>query len=253
MPRSSPDTHQAKRQYQPPITHFLAPAAQQSDRNHHHRAQHSRDERPTLDANTQASLLNVGMRIRKAVPEGYKTHKTAASSTEPRRPAVVPAVPYFTSGGGAGIGGGGGGGGSSSGPRGLVPFCGLHKIGGLRPQEEQWAQPAWPNGSQDSGSSSGSGGGDGGAMSARLKQDFSQSLCGEEDPDEPEVPFDDVDGYDGADVDIGRRPVAMPMGAGSGALPRGAGRWARGQPKCTGDFVEALFLSAADGADVDMY
>ena len=253
MPRSSPDTHQAKRQYQPPITHFLAPAAQQSDRSHHHRAQYSRDKGPTLDASTQASLLNVGMRIRKAVPEGYKTHKTAASSTEPRRPAVVSAVPYFASGGGAGIGGGGGGGGSSSGPRGLVPFCGLHKIGGLRPQEEQWAQPAWPNGSQDSGSSSGSGGGDGGAMSARLKQDFSQSLCGEEDPDEPEVPFDDVDGYDGADVDIGRRPVAIPRGAGSGALPRGAGRWARRQPRRSGDFVEALFLSAADGADVDMY
>jgi Ribonucleotide reductase inhibitor len=245
MPRSSPDTHQAKRQYQPPITHFLAPAAQQSDRSHHHRAQQPRNERAALDASTQASLLNVGMRIRKAVPEGYKTHKTAASTAEPRRPAAVSAVPPFAPGGSGSL--------PSSGPRELTPFCGLHKVGGLRQQEEPWPPSAWPNGSQDSNSSSGSGGGDGGAMSARLKRDFSQSFCDGEDVDDLEIPLDDVDGYGGADVDVDRRAIAMARGAGSGAVTRGAGRWAREEQRSSGDFGEAPFLAAGDDVDVDMY
>src|SRR5271170_1264809 len=98
MPPSRPkpaDKHTAKRPYQPPITHFLAPdrgsmASATGPRLYHHHHAHSQDKHAAaLDADTQASLLNVGMRIRKAVPEGYKTHKTAAafSMDDARRPA----------------------------------------------------------------------------------------------------------------------------------------------------------------------
>ena len=39
---------------------------------------------PTLPAATQSSLLTVGCRVRKSVPEGYKTHATASGGFTPR-------------------------------------------------------------------------------------------------------------------------------------------------------------------------
>lgn len=79
---------------------------------------------PPLPADTAASLLNVGMRVRKSVPEGYKTHKTLGTpgfpfpssappaSSAPARPSISPMQ-----------------------TRELTPFCGLHKIGGLAVQD----------------------------------------------------------------------------------------------------------------------
>ena len=79
---------------------------------------------PPLPDDTQASLLSVGMRVRKSVPEGYKTHKTLGmdgfpfpSSAPP--PSSAPARPSV----------------SPMQTRELTPFCGLHKTGGWGAQE----------------------------------------------------------------------------------------------------------------------
>ena len=85
---------------------------------------------PPLPADTQSSLLSVGMRVRKSVPEGYKTHKTMATEEFPS-PSTAPvndvqARPAYIT--------------TSS--RELAPFCGLHKIGGLSYQNSFTAPPS---------------------------------------------------------------------------------------------------------------
>lgn len=86
---------------------------------------------PPLPADTQASLLSVGMRVRKSVPEGYKTHKTLGEagfpfpSTAPPVASAPPRPAYNTAG--------------SS--RELAPFCGLHKVGGWAQQEQSPFNP----------------------------------------------------------------------------------------------------------------
>ncbi|KAK1244570.1 hypothetical protein MKX07_003369 [Trichoderma sp. CBMAI-0711] len=82
--------------------------------------------RPVLPANVQANLLSVGMRVRKSVPEGYKTvtssnnilvwndGKSAGAKTfsaavaTTRRPVAKE----------------------------LLPFCGINKVGGMDTQPE---------------------------------------------------------------------------------------------------------------------
>ena len=81
---------------------------------------------PTLPSHVQANLLSVGMRVRKSVNEGYKTtvddadaysafalwsDAAAAATTTGARPVAV-----------------------ATGRRELVPFCGIHKVGGLAVQ-----------------------------------------------------------------------------------------------------------------------
>lgn len=79
---------------------------------------------PPLDAETEAGLINVGMRVRKSVPEGYKTHKTighaglAVHSSAPPT-SSAPARPTL----------------NSMRSNELQPFCGLHKIGGWAAQD----------------------------------------------------------------------------------------------------------------------
>ena len=109
-----------KRQFQPTIDSFFARADRDEWLSHawQHESilQRVRNE-PNLPSEVQASLLSVGMRIRKAVPEGYKTHKTSLFSDP------TPALPRTTS--------------YAYQPTGpsrvaeLTPFCGLHSIGGL--------------------------------------------------------------------------------------------------------------------------
>lgn len=97
---------------------------------------------PVLPGQVQTNLLNVGMRVRKAVPEGYKTGTTysafklwseddvrsssSAPVPAPVRTATNPvsAIPNTLSSSGGGV------------VRELVPFCGLLKVGGLGSQEE---------------------------------------------------------------------------------------------------------------------
>lgn len=86
------------------------------------------------------------MRVRKSVPEGYKTHKTMPAEGFPF-PSTAPAVaapvrPTY----------------STSNSRELAPFCGLHKVGGFSAQESfaappSSAPPAFPTGDEAPGSS----------------------------------------------------------------------------------------------------
>jgi len=69
---------------------------------------------PSLPADVQASLLQVGMRVRKSVPEGYKNQvptkpTTTKSSTQQLSPA-------------------------KSSTSELTPFCGINKVGGYQYQ-----------------------------------------------------------------------------------------------------------------------
>lgn len=76
---------------------------------------------PAVPNEIQSSLLNVGMRVRKAVPEGYKQWKVKPLVSEtsvlpPNSIANVQRQPQVQ---------------MQSAPRGLEPMCGMHKIGGL--------------------------------------------------------------------------------------------------------------------------
>ncbi|KAL7910244.1 ribonucleotide reductase inhibitor domain-containing protein [Trichoderma velutinum] len=78
--------------------------------------------RPELPANVQANLLSVGMRVRKSVPEGYKTIDLDKVNSVPngialknlRRPAVA----------------------GKQASNELLPFCGINKVGGLDTQPD---------------------------------------------------------------------------------------------------------------------
>ncbi|KAM3423382.1 hypothetical protein BST61_g816 [Cercospora zeina] len=90
---------------------------------------------PPLDDATQSSLLSVGMRVRKSVPEGYKTHKTLGLSGFPF-PSSDPTQSHSTtSHSRPGIT-------ANSTSNELLPFCGLHKTGGLSTQPTSSAPPA---------------------------------------------------------------------------------------------------------------
>lgn len=70
----------------------------------------------SLPASVQSNLLSVGMRVRKSVPEGYKTAGPSAfkiwtDNTKPNSASSVPAMRACS--------------------RELLPFCGINKVGGL--------------------------------------------------------------------------------------------------------------------------
>ena len=76
---------------------------------------------PSLPSNIQSNLLSVGMRVRKSVPEGYKTVGTSAFKlwTDNTKPSEVKSnnSPRVVS-------------------RELLPFCGINKVGGFESQPE---------------------------------------------------------------------------------------------------------------------
>lgn len=79
---------------------------------------------PSLPSSVQSNLLSVGMRIRKSVPEGYKTVGTSAFKlwTDNTTPSAAARSASTAS---KGVG------------RELLPFCGINNVGGMG------AQPAW--------------------------------------------------------------------------------------------------------------
>lgn len=111
--------HTRKRQFQPSIDSFF-------QRNGTTSAGSGSPSRvtsplsPPIPAETQSSLLSVGMRVRKSVPEGYKTHKTmpAAGFPFPSTAPVSESKPVRPTY-------------STTSSRELAPFCGLHKVGGF--------------------------------------------------------------------------------------------------------------------------
>ena len=87
---------------------------------------------PLLPPNVQANLLAVGMRVRKSVPEGYKTGKEADERTTPSHYRPQPKAPSaYASSYRAFLQSAGRPAAPPPLPRELLPFCGLNKVGGL--------------------------------------------------------------------------------------------------------------------------
>ncbi|KAI0521017.1 ribonucleotide reductase inhibitor-domain-containing protein [Xylaria bambusicola] len=96
------------------------------------------DNASNLPATVQANLLSVGMRIRKSVPEGYKTGSYNAFALWDETDADSITV---TMGEGQRSRAN-----AFSSPRELLPFCGIHRVGGLDSQPEaQRSTPSIPN------------------------------------------------------------------------------------------------------------
>ncbi|KAF2845973.1 hypothetical protein T440DRAFT_472286 [Plenodomus tracheiphilus IPT5] len=137
---SQTEEHRSKRKFQPSITSYFAlrdDFGNDQDLHHPHNrgatTQHPRESlAPTLPGQVQADLLNVGMRVRKAVPEGYKTQKLvsglptitttlvntptttlATYEVKPSRDIKHDALTH---------------------QRELLPFCGLNKVAGYAEQ-----------------------------------------------------------------------------------------------------------------------
>ncbi|KAL7925782.1 ribonucleotide reductase inhibitor domain-containing protein [Trichoderma austrokoningii] len=88
----------------------------------------SSHQAPSVPANVQANLLSVGMRVRKSVPEGYKTTGPSAFKlwTDTTRPGEVKAAAAAAAAKKP----------ASAVSRELLPFCGINKVGGLDTQPE---------------------------------------------------------------------------------------------------------------------
>jgi hypothetical protein len=87
---------------------------------------YARPLKPTVPDHVQSLLINVGMRIRKSVPEGYKTHKSLPVPTMTyMHPSSLPSHSDIPSSSAPEL---------YSKPSELAPFCGLHKIGGMSSQ-----------------------------------------------------------------------------------------------------------------------
>jgi len=107
---SLPDQHRSKRKFQPSITSYFAlrdgfdqdddlrgidpPTRSRQHHQHLHSVTATQRPReslaPTLPGPLQTGLLNVGMRVRKAVPEGYKTQKLLSGL-----PSITKSTPTF--------------------------------------------------------------------------------------------------------------------------------------------------------------
>src|SRR5579862_2121421 len=109
-----PPERPAKRPYQSNITLYfpsIQPASSPPSQPAHTRCA------PLLPAAIQSSLLNVGMRIRKSVPEGYKTGRYCGSGTV----AGDSSPPYATAGKIASF--------NDRHLTELTPYCGIMKVG----------------------------------------------------------------------------------------------------------------------------
>lgn len=107
-----------KRPFQPSISSYLGRSPRETENNHSSRTSILS---PTLPATIQSNLLNVGMRVRKSVPEGYKTRPktfcapaTNAWDTAPND--TDPASQHSRN--------------ASTAHTGLVPYCDILRVGG---------------------------------------------------------------------------------------------------------------------------
>ncbi|KAK4868426.1 hypothetical protein LT330_007148 [Penicillium expansum] len=105
MPPSTADLSK-RRRFQPPITTFFTSATEPVSSatpvvsHHHHYAAETFSAHPVVPAKVQSSLLSVGMRVRKSVADGYRTHmsKTEEKAPLPTAVAQIPrAQPYHGS------------------------------------------------------------------------------------------------------------------------------------------------------------
>ncbi|KAL3419915.1 ribonucleotide reductase inhibitor [Phlyctema vagabunda] len=218
--------HQAKRPYGGPgsqasITSYFSPATAQS------RARDTNTlSTPELSTQVQSNLLSVGMRVRKSVPEGYKTGSYSAftlfsesdSGAGHRemapRSSSTPCVPS-----------------SGNRPRELTPFCGIMKVGGLAVQEteDDWGDMPWAS-SQES------------VVSAPEEGTNKRRFLEHEEDEDADAGMD-MQG-------LGNRRIAVPRGKRDGLKTH---RARMGQENNGMDFGEAEFLdySALDEVEMD--
>ena len=216
----------------------------------------------------QSSLLHVGLRVRKSVPEGYKTHKTVGDGIyldeENLRPASsAPAALMGTE--------------QEEGEaraRELVPFCGIHRVGGygVQPSASMASVPSLVLSSQESGASTASDGSTPSTPTARVVERRNERKRLLDYDDEL---LDDAFGPVDADGDSEDEEVAglafknvlsetrqnfpmsrsrSPFGAGLRSrqqIPRRSRGGMRGGMGLVDDFPEAEFLKPVDDMDVE--
>ncbi|KAI1273708.1 ribonucleotide reductase inhibitor-domain-containing protein [Xylaria sp. FL0933] len=115
----------------PTNSHLISPLSSSPSITTHHRP----ESIPNLPATVQSNLLSVGMRIRKSVPEGYKTGGTynAFALWDENDADADPVTTAAIMGEGQRSRAN-----AFSSPRELLPFCGIHKVGGLDTQAEEY-------------------------------------------------------------------------------------------------------------------
>ncbi|KAL4744580.1 hypothetical protein BDW72DRAFT_188209 [Aspergillus terricola var. indicus] len=118
-----------RRRFQPPITTFFTPSSDpngcssSSNLSYNHYSAVTNSPTPVVPPKVQASLLSVGMRVRKAIADGYKTHQAKADkyttfscehnidTLKATSTTTIPTTSYDT----------------SSTRSELAPFCGMSK------------------------------------------------------------------------------------------------------------------------------
>ncbi|PYI27724.1 hypothetical protein BP00DRAFT_12852 [Aspergillus indologenus CBS 114.80] len=95
------DPNSKRRRFQPPITSFFTTASDATahpsptaHHTHNHYSTSTSSPTPTLAPKVQASLLSVGMRVRKSIAEGYKTHHHQSQSSKAFLYGAPPSYPY---------------------------------------------------------------------------------------------------------------------------------------------------------------
>ncbi|KAJ5819127.1 hypothetical protein N7474_004718 [Penicillium riverlandense] len=89
MPSTANVTLSKRRRFQPPITSFFSSTPSDSTDSHACHVSHNHysaatfSAHPVVSAKVQSNLLNVGMRVRKSVAEGYKTELKKLSAPPP--------------------------------------------------------------------------------------------------------------------------------------------------------------------------
>lgn len=138
----SSSVHHNKRQYagsQPSITSYFSPATSptstvQPNYSIAPQASYPESRAPQLPANVQSNLLSVGMRVRKSIPEGYKTGSYSAftlfSDSAPTTPIEQLRAEERINTAAKMV--------NRPRARELTPFCGLLDIGGMS-QQQHWS------------------------------------------------------------------------------------------------------------------
>ncbi|KAI9640336.1 hypothetical protein NHQ30_011078 [Ciborinia camelliae] len=245
---------QAKRPYagsQPQITSYFTPGSTSLPA-----PPPSSQYQPTIPGPIQSSLLSVGMRVRKSVPEGYKTGSYSAfnlfSDTTPATKSHISSASPVSTAAPTKYKG--------ARPRAvnreLTPFCGLMKVGGMSVQgynesgeaiedgdEEEYEEAVWAS-SQESMMSNDSAGSYGGGNGTKRR--FS-----DEEAENADIFGGGNEG--GALMNAGDRRIAMPKtrkgekGSGGG-MSMGFG----GDENSDVDFGEADFLDYGLVEEVQM-
>jgi len=193
-------SHLRKKQFQSSSQQSIRSYFERTSNNQENELPRSQPVRSTLSPpvpdQVQSLLINVGMRVRKSVPEGYKTHKTIPQkpAEQPQRPPPSSAPASFMR------------------PNELQPFCGLHTIGGISSQQSQ--NDAFPpaltysqNTLQSSGSSFSSMTSTADALASTKKRSYNEDI-----EDELDAFFDEEEEKDMMMQTT--RPMARPRGRG---------------------------------------